>query len=128
MRPSEIVKSRERHQGDLTVLNGDPQFDVAPRWEIRRSAAAPRLGGRTLFVHDSYGGLMVDALAPYARVPVIVQWFGTPPAELIAEIARADTVILETVEREMTFRASDAGLLSAKFLEQLRRGLPRRAG
>ena len=70
---------------------------------------------------------MVDALVPYADTPVIVEWFGTPAADLIAEIARADTVILETVEREMTFRASDAGLLSVKFLEQLRRGLPRRA-
>jgi hypothetical protein len=48
--------------------------------------------------------------------------------QAFAEIARADTVVLETVEREMTFRASDLGLLSAKFLEQLRRGLPRRAG
>lgn len=120
---SEIFAARTRYQGDLTVLDGNPRFDEAPAWKVRRAAGAPRLEGRTLFVEDSYGSAMEPALQAYARSLVRVAWFDTPPADLIAAIDRADTVILETVERELTFRASDLGLLTPKFLAAVRRGL-----
>jgi hypothetical protein len=52
-----------------------------------------------------------------------LQWFATPAADLVAAIRQADTVILETVEREVNFRASDSGLLTPAFLRDLRRQL-----
>jgi hypothetical protein len=128
MRPSEIRRSQEVYQGDLTVLNGAPGHDRAPVWTIHRAAGAPRVAGRTLFVHDSYGTAMLDALTPYLRTPVALEWFGTSDTALIGAIAAADTVVLETVERELNFRASADGQLKPAFLARLARELPRRGG
>ena len=49
----------------------------------------------------------------YLRTPALVPWFGTPEGQLIAAIERADTVLLETIEREANYRASDSGLRHA---------------
>jgi len=125
--PSEIFATRKRHRGDLTVLDGNLRFEDAPKWTIRRPFAAPRIEGHTLFVEDSYGSAIERVLQAYARSLVSIEWFDTPPADLIAAIQRADTVILETVERELTFRASDLGLLTPKFLAAVKRGLSRRS-
>ena len=125
MRDDEIVKGRAEYNGDLSNLLGAFEVDHAPRWTIRRAAGAPRLPGRTLVVYDSYGAVMLGALRQYLRSPSFVQWFDTPPAQLIAAIARADTVLLQTVEREVNYRASDLGLVTPQFLRRLRRELPR---
>jgi alginate O-acetyltransferase complex protein AlgJ len=123
MRPDEIVKGRADYQGDLTILNGTPQNDTAPVWTISRRAGAPQLPGRTVFVHDSYGTAMQDALGAYARTLSLVEWYNTPPAAIIAAVGDADTVVLETVEREVNYRASDLGLVTPAFLADLERAL-----
>jgi hypothetical protein len=69
---------------------------------------------------------MTAALSAYVRTPVLLAWYGTSDAALIDAIAAADTVVLETVERELSFRASDLGLLKAPFLAELERALARR--
>jgi hypothetical protein len=125
MREEEIVKTRAEYNGDLSSLSGTPQVDTAPLWSIQRSAGAPQLAGRTLFVRDSYGLAMQDALLPFLRTPEVLEWFNSSPAAIIAGIRRADSVVLETVEREINFRASDIGLLTPSFLTQLERELPR---
>ena len=127
MRDDEIVKGREEYGGDLATLSGAPQTDSAPKWTIRRRAGAPRLPGRTLFLHDSYGTAMQDALVNYLADPVVVQWYNSSPEAIIAAIRGADTVVLQTVEREVNYRASDLGLLTPSFFAQLRRALPRQA-
>lgn len=124
MRDDEIVKGREDYGGDLANLSGAPKTDKAPRWTIRRQRGAPQVPGRTLFLHDSYGTAMQDALVRYLRDPALLEWYGSSPATLIAAIRRADTVVLETVEREVNYRASDLGLLTPAFFAQLRRALP----
>jgi alginate O-acetyltransferase complex protein AlgJ len=123
MRRDEIVEGRAEYHGDLSTLNGTPESDTAPAWSIRRRRGAPRLPGRTLFVYDSYGTAMQDALSPYARSLTLLGWYNTPAADIIAAIRRADTVLLETVEREVNYRASDLGLLTPAFLTQLQRAL-----
>jgi alginate O-acetyltransferase complex protein AlgJ len=123
VRPGEIVKERTEYTGDLTNLSGSPETDTSPAWTIRRGRKARTVRGRALFVYDSYGTAMLDALQAYAPGLAEVQWFDTPPAALIAAIRQAETVILETVEREVNFRASDSGLLTPAFLREVRRGL-----
>lgn len=123
VRDDEIVKERATYTGDLTNLSGASEEDSSPRWTIRRKTGAPTLSGRTLFVYDSYGTAMIDALQVYAPDLVGLQWFNTPTPDLIAAIRRADNVILETVEREVNFRASDQGLVKPDFLRELSRAL-----
>ena len=123
MRDDEIVKGRQEYGGDLATLSGAPQTDTAPQWTIRRRTGAPRLLGRTLFLHDSYGTAMQDALVSYLADPAVVEWYNSSPAALIAAIRGADTVVLQTVEREVNYRASDLGLLTPSFFAQLRRAL-----
>jgi hypothetical protein len=155
VRPEEIDKGRRRYTGDLTNLVGEPETDSTVDWVIRRpglarAAAArqklpggetgkllqrpaggpPVLPGRTLFLYDSFGERMLGSLTPYARTLSLVQWYGaqgglTPPS-LIDAIGRSRTVILQTVERDLNFKASDDGFLTPAFLDQLERELPPR--
>ena len=124
MRNDEIVKGRVEYAGDLATLSGAPQTDVAPRWTIERRTGAPRLPGRTLFLHDSYGTAMQDALVGYLQEPVLLEWYNRSPAAVIAAIRQADTVVLQTIQREANFRASDLGLVTPSFLAEARRALP----
>jgi hypothetical protein len=66
---------------------------------------------------------MLDALQAYAPGLTALEWVTPTPTGLIAAVRQADTIILETVEREVNFRASDEGLLTRAFLRDLRRGL-----
>jgi hypothetical protein len=66
---------------------------------------------------------MQDALGAYARRVALVEWYNTPPATIIAAVRDADTVVLETVEREVNYRASDLGLVTPAFLADLERAL-----
>ena len=123
LRPDEIVRGRATYTGDLTNISGAPEADTSPQWTIRRRASATTIRGRVLFVHDSYGSAMLDGLEAYAPGFTQLEWVAVTNAQLIAAIGSADTVILETVERELTFRASDDGLLTPVFRRELQRGL-----
>jgi alginate O-acetyltransferase complex protein AlgJ len=123
LRPDEIVRGRARYTGDLTNISGAPESDTSPDWTIRRRASAPTIHRRVLFVHDSYGSAMLDGLQAYAPGLTQLEWVAVTNPQLIAAIRSADIVILETVERELTFRASDDGLLTPAFRRALQRGL-----
>jgi hypothetical protein len=140
----DIVRGRGEHTGDLSNLRGDPQTDEAPEWRVqrpvapaavakerllgkgaeltvstRRAGGAPLLAGRTLFVYDSFGVGMLDALGAYTRDLATVLWYDTPNRDLIEAIARSRTVILEKVERDINFYASDQGVITPAFLRTL---------
>ena len=81
--------------------------------------------GRTLFVYDSYGLIALPQLAPYFANLYSVNWSQITPAGVATEVGRSDTVILETVEREFDYRASDPGEAGPQLLAALRRVLGR---
>lgn len=116
----EIVNpGRAEYTGDLTALLGAPETDTQARREIRRDPEAPRVPGRTVLVGDSYSDAPLPQLTPYFEDLLVLSWVNTPAAKVADEIERADTVILETVEREFTYRA-------AELLPPLRRLLSER--
>jgi alginate O-acetyltransferase complex protein AlgJ len=106
LRPDEIVDpGRAEYTGDLTALLGAPETDTQARREIRRAAQAPRIPGRTVLVGDSYSEAPLPQLTPYFDDLRVLSWVNTPAAQMADEIEQADTVVLETVERELTYRA-----------------------
>jgi alginate O-acetyltransferase complex protein AlgJ len=114
MRAGEIVDpGRAAYQGDLTVLLGTPEADTRAEREIRRAAAAPRVPGRTLLVGDSFGDAPLGPLRAYFGQLDHALLVVTPLRRIAAQVEAADTVILETVERDFTFRASDGGVVEA---------------
>ena len=123
MKASEIQRGTEHYTGDLSNIIGAPQADTTPQWTITRPATAPKLAGRITMIYDSFGIAQLDALKPYTNELTAVLWVGTPQQQLIDAIAQADTVIFETVEREVDFRASDAGYVNPKLFGPLERRL-----
>lgn len=111
--------------GDLSVLLGDPRSETVPQRIIRRSPTAPRVPGRTLFVHDSFGYAPMALLSPYFEDLDVMLWDSVKPAQAARRIAAADTVIFENVERSFTTRAG-AGTLDPTYFRQLRAALPPR--
>lgn len=149
LRPEEVVKRRKWYTGDLTNLIGASQQARAPWWIVRRpgvppvtksrqtwpghgtgrllqrgSGGPPELGGRTLFLSDSFGRAMRDPLSAYTRSLSIMLWYGgEQPSAIVDAIKGSDTVILETAERDLNFKASDGGFLSLRFLATVARAL-----
>ncbi len=111
--------------GDLSVLLGDPRSETVPQRIIRRSPTAPRVPGRSLFVHDSFGNAPMALLRPYFEDLDVMLWDSVKPAQAARRIAAADTVIFENVERSFTIRAG-AGTLDPTYFRQLRAALPPR--
>ena len=111
---------------DLSVLRGDGKRELRPRYTVRRARGAPRVPGDALFVYDSFGDVARPLLAGYFERFEAILWFNTPARRLIEAIARADTVVFETVEREFAFRGSDLGPLTRPFLRRLRARLASR--
>ena len=89
-----------------------------------RRAAAP---GRTVFVFDSFGNDMLSPLQAYSRELASLEWYSTP-GDIIEAIVRADTVILEKVERDLNYLASDQGYVTPGFLDALAARLRQDAG
>jgi alginate O-acetyltransferase complex protein AlgJ len=150
VQPGDITgKGLGEYVGDLTQLLGASETDITGTQAIVRPGLAklketteplptghpqrvftrpkggpPVLPGRTLFVYDSYGNGVLPLLQSYVRELAATQWFDTPPDDLIEAFRRSDTLILELVEREMNFKASDQGLLTADFLRRLEAAFP----
>ena len=126
LKPGEVVRlPKEEYVGDLSVLRGESTKDSRPARTIRRAPGAPRVPGKTLFVRDSFGDGALPFLGLYFADLRKATWTD-PRAKLSRAIARADTVIFESVEREFAFRASDKGPLGKGFLGGLRRRLEAR--
>ena len=126
LRPSEIVDPGPgKYTGDLTTLVGAAEEDRTPGRNIRRAPGARRVPGRTLYVYDSYGDTALSQLAPYFANFHAVNWSQILAPGVAEEVARSDTVIFETVEREFYYRASDVGEAGPSLLAALRRRLGR---
>jgi alginate O-acetyltransferase complex protein AlgJ len=111
-RRDEVVNpGRAEYTGDLTLLLGASEKDTYAQRAIRRRDGAPRILGRTLVVGDSYFNAPNEQLAPYLEDFLFLSWVDNPIPQIAAEIEAADTVILETVEREFTWRAADFALV-----------------
>jgi hypothetical protein len=145
---SDLHRTRVRYTGGLTNLLGKPEQDTAPALivqrhgipattsspmklpakgvgELRSRPPDPKrlIPGNTLFISDSFGLGMIDALQSYTTDMSWVQWFENNERSLAAAIEGADTVVLETVERELNFRASDQGYVTERLLARLKREL-----
>jgi len=122
--PDELVATkRALIVGDLSVLVGDPRRELIPQRVIRRARTAPRLPGRTLFVHDSFGYPPMQLLQPYFESFEQVLWDDVRPSQAARRIAAADTVIFENVERSFAVRAA---AFNQTYLRRLRAALPPR--
>jgi alginate O-acetyltransferase complex protein AlgJ len=97
------------HTGDLAVLLGLSDVETRVQRAIARAPDARKVPGRTVVVGDSFFDAPNPQLMPYLEQMVVLSWVNTPLPEIAAEIRRADTVVLETVERELAFRAADGG-------------------
>lgn len=118
---SQVVVGDERpHVGDLGNLLGAPEEETQHVVSIIPTAQ-PTLTGRTVFVHDSFGMGPLEALQAQAGQFTTKLWANDKPSDITKAIAAADTVVLETVEREVTYRAAE--LLTDKFFAQLERDL-----
>jgi alginate O-acetyltransferase complex protein AlgJ len=121
-RPGEIVDlGRVEYTGDLTALLGAPETDTRAHREVRRDPAAPRVPGRTVLVGDSYSDAAIPQLTPYFDDLQVLSWVNTPLPRLADEIRQADTVVLETVEREFTYRALELAPTLRRLLRVGRR-------
>lgn len=108
VRPGELVDpGRVEYKGDLAALLGAPETDTHAQRQVVRDDAAPRIPGRTVLVGDSYSDAPVPQLMPYFENLQVLSWVNTPMPQIARQIRHADTVVLETVEREFTYRAAE---------------------
>lgn len=108
--PAEVADGGdEPYGGDLTTLLGESEQDTRPVRTVARRPGAPTVPGRALLVKDSYGEMPTAQLVPYFADLRSALWVGTPPEQLAREIAGAQTVVFETVERELAARAVPGG-------------------
>jgi hypothetical protein len=121
--PGEFRPAKEVYRGDLAGLLGITEEDTTPTRKLVRAPGAPVVRGRTLFLYDSFGIAAIDHLRPYFQDLDPYLWVGSTAPERIRRIAAARTVVLESVEREMDWRASDQGYVTPAFLAQLKQGL-----
>ena len=117
--PGEIVKAGTgTFPGDLTVLLGRTERETVPGRSIQRAPGAPKVGGRSAYLYDSYGGKIAHQLPPYFKELQRVPW-QAGENELIKTIIRSDTVIFETVERAFNLRTLPQGEANEHFLRAL---------
>jgi alginate O-acetyltransferase complex protein AlgJ len=120
LRDDEILKGHNRYQGDLTILLGAPEEAGRPERVVARKPTARKAPGRTLLIGDSYSDAAQSQLAPFFADFHVVLWVGTPARTIADEVAAADTVIFESVEREFVARATPGGPAGDGFADVLR--------
>jgi hypothetical protein len=126
-RARNALRGRARYASDLSRFTGETEYDTTATLTVSRAGVAdpfvrpagslaistvaatdaPMIDGTTLFVGDSYGDAPLAMLRHYATRMVSVNWQSTSPAELVRLVERADTVILEAVERSFLGLPSD---------------------
>jgi len=121
LRRSEIVGRREVfYTGDISRIGGRSETDTRIEYDLVRAPGAPRVPGRTLLVCDSFAYRWIRLFKPYFENVRYVS-LRRPEAEIAAEIAKADTVILEANELLMKVQGAP-GEQAAKILAALRVG------
>jgi hypothetical protein len=140
---ADIRRERRPNQGDLPGLIGLRQEVDGPAWSIERAVgqatestktlrsgrpatfvrrapgSARTILGRTLFVNDSFGQVMLPALEQYTNDLETFSWFSSKPDDIVDAVARADTVIFEKVERDAYTLAGEGGWVTPAFLDRL---------
>ena len=108
VRPDEIVPADPiTYTGDLTNQLGEAEADETAHLVISRKKGAARVPGRTVIVGDSFAKAPRRLLVPYFEDLRLVSWDGPQGLARVArEIAAADTVLFETVERSFADRAA----------------------
>lgn len=89
--------------------------------EARSTATGPVWRGRTVIIGDSYTKWAMDSLRPLFANLTFVHQAHSPAATSVAALARADTVIIQVVERHLANTALP--LQSPGFLDLVRRGV-----
>ena len=117
-----VVTGEAPMTGDLGNLLGTPIEETAISVEVR--ATRKLLPGRVAFVHDSFGMGPLGPMQAQAGSLTTALWAGDTPARIAEVIAANDTIVLETVEREVTFRAD--AVLTDEFFTLLERELSAR--
>jgi hypothetical protein len=124
--PSDVVtEPAGRHSGDLLGLLGQTGSEIAPSRRISRARGAPVVPGQTVVVGDSYVDVSMFELTPYFHSITLLEWTQDTPAQIANAIAGARNVILETVEREFDYRATDAAYIKPSFIALVRSTLAR---
>jgi alginate O-acetyltransferase complex protein AlgJ len=125
VRPGDVKSSNVTYVGDLTQLLGAPENDTRPDRITSPGLGAPRIPGRAVLVGDSFSSLVYPQITPYFADLRRILWVGSTADQVRAEIAAADTVIFETVERDIGYRTADEGPASPAFTAALRQHLAR---
>jgi alginate O-acetyltransferase complex protein AlgJ len=146
IQPGELVRGRARYASDLSRFTGETEYDTTATLAVSRDGVAdpfvrpvgsvavstvaatdaPMIHGTTLFVGDSFGDAPLTMLRHYATRMVSVNWQGPSPTELVRLAKRADTVILEAVERSFLVLPSDlprpegGSILTPELVSRLR--------
>jgi len=76
--------------------------------------------GSTVVVGDSYAQDVIPQLGPYFASVRLLEWVTNTPQQIADGIAGARNVILQTVEREFDYRASDPAYITPRFIAFVR--------
>jgi alginate O-acetyltransferase complex protein AlgJ len=148
VRPRDVHRGVRRYDTDLGVLIGHPDLsDRAQFRQIERPGdaglhstnvpgatvfthpgdARTVLQGRTLFLHDSFGGQAVPMFPHYAAEIAIAWWINDTPEDVLRLMRSSNTLIIETVEREFLNRVA-VGQEGAVVTPDFLRSLPQKLG
>lgn len=134
---------RSDYYGDLTSLMGAQEKDKSPGRNILRPGVEEKyskdatldggspviisentthnerdlLPGKTLLVYDSFGDVAIESFRPFVKYLTAIQWFNSSHSDMIDKIEESNTVVLESVERGIHFRAQS--WLTDEFLKSL---------
>jgi hypothetical protein len=124
--PTDVVTGAPGpHPGDLMGLLGQSGTEIAPSRSVNRAPGATVIPGNTVLVGDSYADVSMFELTPYFHSISLQEWVNNPPQQIADAIAASRNVILETVEREFDYRATDAAYITPKFIALVRATLAR---
>ena len=123
VKPDEVRSGTRDYKSDISPFAGKgEQVKPGPARTIVRAPGAPVIGGATLFLHDSYGDAAGPMLIPYFGDLHGATFLALNQHAIVGLLGRADTVIVETVERDFLKRSSvgiKESILTPSFLAAL---------
>jgi alginate O-acetyltransferase complex protein AlgJ len=126
VKDTEIGAGHYEYVGDLAAMIAVTKVVKAPQRAVVRVPSARKVSGHTVYIGDSFSQAPLPQLVPFFADLRHLLWADTAAETLIEEIAAADTVIFQTVERELVARAVPGGVAGSGFADALRSRLSRR--
>jgi alginate O-acetyltransferase complex protein AlgJ len=123
---ADIVRGKNyKYSGDLLTLLGlSGVSENAPSVTVVRKRGVPEINGPTVVVGDSYAQDAISQVQPFFRQKIgFLEWEENPETQIADEIADSRDVILETVEREFDYRASNGVYITPTFIALVKRTL-----